>query len=152
MLKFAIFNDELASKLHQIIQTLTFFGKYILTKCTFFFRIPPDTYIAFALTEVLNDPKHFPNPTEFKPERFLETDPDSGELVFKASPALIPFGIGKRECLGKNLAKMELFLFLSALLHQFDFEPTPKGIPDINDCRIGITRLPMPFTAKITSR
>ena len=40
---------------------------------------------------------------------------------------LLFLSIGKRDCLGKSLAKMELFLFLSALLHQFDFEPTSKG-------------------------
>ena len=117
-----------------------------------FFRIPPDTFIAFALTEVLNDPKHFPNPNEFKPERFLETNSDSGKVVFKPHPALIPFGIGKRDCLGRSLAKLELFLFLSALLHQFDFMPTFKGIPNIDDCHVGVTRMPKPFAAKVTCR
>ena len=40
---------------------------------------------------------------------------------------LFHLSLGKRDCLGKSLAKMELFLFLSALLHQFDFHPTSKG-------------------------
>ena len=108
--------------------------------------------IAFALTEVLHDPKHFPNPYEFKPERFLNVDQESGKLVFKPHPALIPFGIGKRDCLGRSLAKMELFLFLSALLHQFEFESTSKGIPNIDDCHVGVTRMPMPFASKIKCR
>ena len=108
--------------------------------------------IVFALTEVLNDPEHFPNPSKFDPERFLETDPDTGEHGFKPHRALIPFGIGKRDCLGKTLAKMDLFLFLAILLHQFDFQPTSKGTPDIDDCDIAITRMPKPFSAKITLR
>ena len=108
--------------------------------------------IAFALTEVLHDPKHFPNPYEFKPERFLNVDQESGKLVFKPHPALIPFDIGKRDCLGRSLAKMELFLFLSALLHQFEFECTSKGIPNIDDCHVGVTRMPMPFASKIKCR
>ena len=50
------------------------------------FRIPPGTMIAFALTEVLHDPKHFPNPYEFKPKRFLNVDQKLGKLVFKPHP------------------------------------------------------------------
>ena len=59
------------------------------------FRIPEGCLITFALTEVLNDPKHFPNPKKFEPERFLVTNPDTGKLVFKPHSALIPFGVGK---------------------------------------------------------
>ena len=109
--------------------------------------------IVHCLTEVLNDPTYFPNPKEFNPERFLLVDPDSGKVVFKSHPALVYFGVGKRECLGSNLAKMELFLFLSGLLHTFNFEPVEgEQIPDVDDCHIGITRVPKPFNAKITLR
>ena len=44
--------------------------------------------IAFALTEVLHDPKHFPNPYEFKPERFLNVDQGAKYLIFFSSPSL----------------------------------------------------------------
>lgn len=44
----------------------------------------------------------FKNHTEFRPERFLEND----DLDKK----LIPFGIGRRSCLGESLAKAELYL------------------------------------------
>ena len=109
--------------------------------------------IAFSLTEVLNDPKHFVNPDLFQPERFLETNPDSGKLQFKPHKALIPFGIGKRDCIGKNLAKMELFLFLSSLLHQFDFCPSNKEtLPSLDNYEVGVTRVPKSFTAKIVPR
>ena len=79
-------------------------------------------------------------------------DQESGKLVFKPHHALIPFGIGKRDCLERSLAKMELFLLLSALLHQFEFEPTSQGIPNIDDCHVGVTRMPMPFASKIRYR
>ena len=119
----------------------------------YFYRIPADTLIVHCLTEVLNDPTHFPNPEEFNPERFIETDPASGNMVFKSHPALIYFGTGKRECLGKNLAKMELFLFLSALLHTFNFECVEgKEIPDVDDCHVAITRVPKHFNAKVILR
>ena len=82
----------------------------------------------------------------------METNEKIGILEFKPHRALVMFGIGKRECLGKNLAKMEFFLFLSGLLHSFNFEKTPKGIPDPDDCNVAITRTPRQFFAKVTAR
>ncbi len=118
-----------------------------------FFRFPPDTAFYPALTEVLQDPTHFPEPEKFKPERFLEISPETGKLVYKPNHALIPFGVGKRECLGKTLAKMELFLFVTCLLHQFSFE-APENHPLVNpeESVIGATRAPAPFYTKITPR
>ncbi|CAB03340.1 CYtochrome P450 family [Caenorhabditis elegans] len=57
----------------------------------------------------------FKNHTEFRPERFLEND----DLDKK----LIPFGIGRRSCLGESLAKAELYLVLGNLLLDYDLEP-----------------------------
>ena len=28
----------------------------------------------------------------------------------------------------------------------------PKGIPDVEDCKVGITRVPKPFSTKVTPR
>lgn len=44
------------------------------------------------------DPEFYPNPEEFKPERF---DPENGGLkVFKDKGVFLPFGDGPRMCLG----------------------------------------------------
>ncbi len=109
--------------------------------------------IMLSLGIVLTDPDHFPEPEKFKPERFLEKSPGSGKMVYKPNPALITFGVGKRKCLGESLARIELFLFLTTLLHQFSFEKSPDhDLPDVNDCSISISRVPKPFHAKITVR
>ena len=42
---------------------------------------------------------------------------------------IIHFFAGKRQCLGESVAKMELFLFASAILKNFEiFEPDNKPI------------------------
>ncbi len=45
-------------------------------------------------------------------------------LTLKGSFAIAITFTGRRICLGDKLARMELYIFLSHLLHQFTFEPT----------------------------
>ncbi|CCD72734.1 CYtochrome P450 family [Caenorhabditis elegans] len=60
----------------------------------------------------------FKNPREFDPERFIRDD----TLLQK----VIPFGVGKRNCLGESLARSELYLILGNLLLRYKFEPHGK--------------------------
>lgn len=55
-----------------------------------------------------HDPVVYPDPDEFRPERFLPDNPD---------PAVwIPFGGGARRCLGANLAELEIKTVLKTVL------------------------------------
>ena len=55
---------------------------------------------------------------EFNPNRILSTD-DEGRLKYTPREELIPFGIGKRQCLGESLAKMEYFIFFTSIIQKF---------------------------------
>ncbi len=48
---------------------------------------------------IMNDPKYWNNTQEFKPERFLE----NGKYLASRPTAFIPFGTGRRVCLGEKL-------------------------------------------------
>ena len=112
------------------------------------YKIPKGTILISNLASVMMDSRYFEDPDDFKPERFLS--PDTG--AFESNPALIPFGIGKRECIGKSLAKIELFLIFSSLMHQFKFKPSSDGKPSLDDVNYSILRIPKPFKVKIENR
>ena len=65
------------------------------------------------------DPKSFPEPEKFIPERFLDED---GK--FKSRPGeWKPFSAGRRVCVGEAVAKVELHLLLGMLFQKFSFFP-----------------------------
>ncbi|KAI0220743.1 hypothetical protein LSAT2_027779 [Lamellibrachia satsuma] len=49
---------------------------------------------------------------------------------------------GSRKCIGDSLAKMEMFLFMTTLLQQFDFRMVDADNPPSTDGIQGITRSP----------
>ncbi|KAF8358541.1 hypothetical protein PRIPAC_93536, partial [Pristionchus pacificus] len=102
--------------------------------------IPKDTLTLPQIFSVLKDDEIFENPSEFKPERFLEDDGKTANK--KQLERFIAFGMGKRQCLGEGLARMELFLVLGTLLLNYRFEPTdPLYISHI----FGATLVPKPY-------
>ncbi|XP_056419923.1 cytochrome P450 2K6-like [Hyla sarda] len=100
------------------------------------FFIPKGTHIIPSLTSVLRDTKYFKKPDEFYPQHFLDSN---GRFV--KNEAFIPFSVGKRSCVGENLAKMELFLFFTKLLQTFTFKAPPGAKLDLNPA-VGFTLTP----------
>ena len=85
------------------------------------YTIPANTSVFGNLYYIMNDPEVWEDPCAFKPERFLDQDG-----VFHHNERVIPFGIGKRYCMGQSLAEMEYFLFFVGLIQAFKFTPA-KG-------------------------
>ena len=59
---------------------------------------------------------------------------------------------GRRACLGESLARMELFLFLSAMVQRFIFLPPEDGeMPSLQGI-LGMTLSPQPFRVRAVPR
>ncbi|KAI6180691.1 Unspecific monooxygenase [Aphelenchoides besseyi] len=98
------------------------------------------TMVLPQISILLNDPKHFANPQEFNPDRFLDENQN-----LRRYDAFMPFSIGKRECLGMSLAKMELFLIFANLLRNFEFQPVKDEPLPLKDRIYGLTVSPPKF-------
>ncbi|CAL9760491.1 unnamed protein product [Musa acuminata subsp. burmannicoides] len=83
------------------------------------FTIPRGTAVFVNVWAIQRDPSNWTNPLEFIPERFLGADggADYGGNNF----GYIPFGSGRRICVGISLAEKMLMNTLASLLHSFDW-------------------------------
>jgi len=78
--------------------------------------IPKGSIIVADAWAILHDPEIFPDPEEFKPERFLEKDGS-----FQDDPMIaLAFGAGKRICPGRHFADSTLFILASSILSVFN--------------------------------
>ena len=79
-----------------------------------------------------DNPTIFPEPKEFRPERWLKGDSTKERL----DKYLVNFSKGTRACLGINLAHAEIYLTLAAVFRRFDlelFETTREDVDTAHD-------------------
>jgi cytochrome P450 len=80
---------------------------------------PPDVLLVGNAYLVHHDPRLYTDPYEFRPERFLDQAP--GTYTW------IPFGGGRRRCLGASFALLEMKLVLKAVFARSAVRPaTPQ--------------------------
>nr|XP_053633251.1 cytochrome P450 2J3-like [Cherax quadricarinatus] len=108
----------------RVLDLVAFILRSAAEDCTFAgYDIPKGTVIVANAEDAMTDPKLWKNPQEFDPENFLDTD---GRFV--NNEGFIPFGTGKRVCVGESLARMQIFVFLASLFQNFTFSLTSDEI------------------------
>jgi cytochrome P450 len=96
------------------------------------YEIPAGIEINPSINGLHRRPASYPDPGEFRPERFLEDDPPD-------TYTWIPFGGGVRRCLGASFALMEMRTIVRRVLERTRLEPV-GGEEKVQ--RQGITMVP----------
>lgn len=102
-------------------------------RCVFLFAIPravakpveignrtyhPPAHLLACIYLVHHDPKTYPDPHAFKPERFLDAPPDPHTWM--------PWGGGRKRCPGLHLAMLEMKTVLRTVLAERTIHPASK--------------------------
>lgn len=83
--------------------------------------IPPGTVVSMSVyTMHMSSNVWGPNARDFDPARWTN-DKSSG-----LASQLVPFSIGKRNCIGQNLALAELYLGIAHLFYTYDIDLCPN--------------------------
>lgn len=95
--------------------------------------VPKDTQVFVNAWAIGRDPDVWEEPLVFKPERFCgcKSSPDYKGQHYE----LIPFGAGRRMCVGVALAHRMLHLILGSLLHRFDWDLDSNVKPSTMDMK-----------------
>ncbi|VDO69940.1 unnamed protein product [Haemonchus placei] len=102
------------------------------------YTIPDGTSVNVQLALIMSDTAYFPDYAEFNPDRYM-----AGQ---KLEEQVIPFGIGRRACLGESLARAELYLIIGNLLLRFDISTNPDHAPmDKAKSVFGVVRKVSPY-------
>ena len=86
-------------------------------------RIPRRHIVLISMYTTHRDPRFFPSPDEFRPERWLD-----GLEKRLPRAAFIPFGLGSRKCIGSSFAMMEAVLLLATIARRWRFELAPGEV------------------------
>ncbi|XP_059172327.1 cytochrome P450 3A24-like [Physella acuta] len=113
--------------------------------------IPKGAGVWIPIFAILTDPKHYPDPEKFDPERFSEKN------TAKRDPmAFMPFGYGPRICIGMRLALLELKMALATLLRkvrvELNEETEPKKGEDVVIKTAGFIRTEKPLLLAVKLR
>jgi len=88
--------------------------------------VPAGSMVAISPYLVHRHPAFWPDPAGFDPRRFL---PGRSDTATRHRYAFIPFGGGRRACVGASFAELETVLVLATIARRFRLELTARGMP-----------------------
>ncbi|KAL3854063.1 hypothetical protein ACJMK2_013344 [Sinanodonta woodiana] len=112
------------------------------------YTIKKDTVVFVNLHSLAYDTDTWKDPDAFRPERFLGED---GHLDKEKTNSFLPFGLGRRRCLGEYLARTELLIFFTTLIQRCNFI-RPDGETYTMDGVLGLTYNPKPYKVSVVER
>jgi cytochrome P450 len=111
------FRDATILEVQRMRPVISFAGRHTIKPFAVGgYRIPRGRLIGLSAGLTHYDPNLFPRPDVFDPDRFMAARP--------GTYSWIPFGGGRRRCIGATFAHMELDVVLRVILQRVRFAPT----------------------------
>jgi cytochrome P450 len=118
------------------------------------YELPAGTMVAVCIYLLHRDPRLYPEPDRFRPERFLDGEPGRYEWI--------PFGGGPRHCIGASFALTQMEIVLSTIVARTRLAPTEQADEKIRRRGVGLSprhggrvivqeRFPAVETTKVTA-
>ncbi|KAL7284540.1 hypothetical protein ACG7TL_001832 [Trametes sanguinea] len=115
--------------------------------------IPAGSAVIANLWSLSRDPKVYPDPETFNPDRFIKDGKINPDVQ---DPNTFVFGYGRRICPGRHFAEASLFLMIASILHTVTIEPAldEHGNPIQPEAKMtyGVISYPVPFPCTIKPR
>ncbi|KAM0424518.1 hypothetical protein ACHAPT_010233 [Fusarium lateritium] len=92
--------------------------------------VPAGTDVSVDVYVLGHDGRYFPEPDEFRPERWI------GDDTGNERDASRPFSFGPRACLGINLAYLEARIILAHMVYIYDWELISKDLEWFKEVRL----------------
>lgn len=101
--------------------------------------IPGDTTVSISAYVAHRDPKIFPDPESYNPDRWL------GDKGKDLQPYFISFSAGARGCIGRNISYLEQTVLLASVVHRYELAlPYPEWEPERRET-MNLSPGPMPL-------
>nr|BED43030.1 cytochrome P450 monooxygenase [Trametes versicolor] len=115
--------------------------------------IPAGSAVIANLWAFSRDPRMYPDPERFNPERFLK---DGKINPAVQDPNTFVFGYGRRICPGRHFAEASLFIMIASVLHTLAIDQAVdehgNTIQPVAKMTYGVIQYPAPFPCTIKPR
>ncbi|NXA04240.1 CP3A9 protein, partial [Sapayoa aenigma] len=109
--------------------------------------IPKGTIVTIPPYVLHRNPEYWPNPDEFRPERFSKENKETVDPY-----TYLPFGAGPRNCIGMRFALLTLKVAITALLQHFTFQVCKETQIPIKLTSQGLLTPEKPIVLKLVPR
>ncbi|XP_059717841.1 cytochrome P450 3A21-like [Haemorhous mexicanus] len=109
--------------------------------------IPKGVVVTIPPYVLHHNPEYWPNPDEFRPERFSKENKESIDPY-----TYLPFGAGPRNCIGMRFALLILKVAIVSLLQHFTFQTCKETQIPIKLSSVGLLTPEKPIILKLVPR
>ncbi|NWH58595.1 CP3AO protein, partial [Geococcyx californianus] len=109
--------------------------------------IPKGTIVMIPPYTLHRNPEFWPNPEEFRPERFRKENKEAIDPY-----TYLPFGAGPRNCIGMRFALLTLKVAITVLLQCFTFQTCKETEIPLRLNSFGLLRPEKPIILKVVPR